>query len=157
MNYRISLRVPFSPGDSAYGRVSQSRVEAQKLLSGLSPEQQKLLLAPASSDGELSVLKKNYGTEEVARLHELKFFKERTGLTTEQVEQLLAQGSHRPRSSNNSPSSTLSNYGAGYINGPETTPALAIVQPANTLGGTSRERFARMQRMIGCTVGPVFQ
>ncbi|WP_422777024.1 Tc toxin subunit A [Pseudomonas mediterranea] len=148
LNYRISLRVPFSPGDSAYGRVSQSRVEAQKLLSGLSPEQQKLLLAPASSDGELSVLKKNYGTEEIARLHELTFFKERTGLTTEQVEQLLAQGSHRPRTSNNSPPSTHSNYGAGYINGPETTPALAIVQPANTLGGTSRERFARMQRMI---------
>ncbi|MBT2341388.1 MULTISPECIES: Tc toxin subunit A [Pseudomonas] len=148
LNYRISLALPFSPGDAAYGRVSQSRVEAQKLLSGLSPEQQKLLLAPVSSDGELRVLEKSYGTKDTRRLHELTFFKERTGLSTEQVEQLLAQGTYFPRTSTNSPPATRSNYGSGYINGPGGTPALAIVQPANTLGGTSRERFARMQRMI---------
>jgi len=148
LNYRVSLQLPFSPGDSPYGRVSQSHVEAQKLLSGLSPEQQKLLLAPASSDLDLGVLKKNYGTEDINRLHDLSFFKERTGLTTEQVEQLLAQGPYSPRVSTNSPPSTFPSHGAGYINGSESEPALAISKASNAFAYGSRERFARLQRMI---------
>ncbi|WHS61087.1 Tc toxin subunit A [Pseudomonas sp. G2-4] len=148
LNYRTSLKLPLSPGDSPYGRVSQSHVEAQKLLSGLSPEQQKLLLAPASSDLDLGVLKKTYGTENTNRLHDLSFFKERTGLSTEQVEQLLAQGAYSPRTSTDSPPSTHANYGAAYINGPESTAALAITKELNAFAYASRERFARMQRMI---------
>ena len=148
LNYRVSLKLPFSPGDSPYGHVSQSHVEAQRLLSGLSPEQQKILLAPASSDLDLGVLKKNYGTENINRLHDLSFFKERTGLTTEQVEQLLAQGVYSPRTSTSSPCSTFPRHGAAYINGPESEPALAITKELNAFAYASRERFARMQRMI---------
>lgn len=134
LNYRVSLKLPFAPGDTVYGVVSQFRTEAQKLLAGLSPEQQKLLLAPAISDLDLSALKKYYGTEDIDRLQEPAFFKERTGLTTEQVEQLLTQGAYSPRTSVNSPPSPHANYGAAYINGPAST--------------QTRERFARMQRMI---------
>lgn len=149
LNYRVSLKLPFSPGDSPYGRVSQSHVEAQRLLSGLSPEQQKILLAPASSDLDLGVLKRSYGTENPNRLHDLSFFKERTGLTTEQVEQLLAQGAYSPRTSTESPSSIhANNYGAAYINGPESTATLTTLKSTDTVIHASRERFARMQRMI---------
>ncbi|AHL32055.1 toxin [Pseudomonas brassicacearum] len=148
LNYRVSLKLPFSSGNSPYGRVSQSHVEAQKLLSGLSPEQQKILLAPASSDLDLGVLKKSYGTENTNRLHDLSFFKERTGLTTEQVEQLLAEGAYSPRTSTRSPRSTFPRHGAAYINGPESEPALAITKELNAFAYASRERFARMQRMI---------
>lgn len=148
LNYRVSLKLPFSAGASAYGAVSQSAVEAQKLLSGLSPAQQKLLLAPASSDLDLRALKKTYGTESVDRLHDLEFFKERTGLTTDQVEQLLAQGAYRARTSTNSPASSHDNYGAAYINGPGSTEALTILKSTKAFTHASRERFARLQRMI---------
>jgi hypothetical protein len=39
LNYRMSRTLPLSPGDLSYGSVFQSRVEAQKLLSGLSAAQ----------------------------------------------------------------------------------------------------------------------
>lgn len=150
LNYRISLKVPFSQDPSAYGGVSESRHEAQKLLSGLSPEQQNLLLAPIASGARLDALKKSYGTQDITRLGQLDFFQERTGLTTDQVEQLLAQGRYSPRSSINSPDATQSVYGASYINGSESTPALRI----ETQGASrvfmqhSDERFDRLQRMI---------
>ena len=148
LNYWVSLKLPFAPGDTVYGVVSQSRIEAQKLLSGLSPEQQKLLIEPPGSDTNLSVLKKSYGTEDINRLHDPEFLKARTGLTTEQLEQLLAQGSYTPRHSTNSPASTHPYYGAGYINWPASTPALAVLAPGNSFANASRERFARLQRMI---------
>ena len=150
LNYRISLQLPFSRGPSAYGRVTTSHVDAQKLLSGLSPEQQNLLLAPSVSSARPDALKKSYGTQDITRLGQLDFFQERTGLTTDQVEQLLAQGRYSPRSSVNSPDATQSVYGASYINGSERTDALRI----ETQGASrvflhySDERFDRLQRMI---------
>lgn len=150
LNYRISLQLPFSRGPSAYGRVTTSHLDAQKLLSGLSPEQQNLLLAPSASSTRPDALKKSYGTQDITRLGQLDFFQERTGLTTDQVEQLLAQGRYSPRSSINSPDSTQSVYGASYINGSERTDALRI----ETQGASrvflhySDERFDRLQRMI---------
>jgi DNA-binding transcriptional MerR regulator len=127
-----------------------SHADAQKLLSGLSPQQQNLLLAPIASDADPSSLKRTYGTEDIKRLAELEFFKERTGLTTEQVEQLLAQGSYSPRISTNSPTSTQVDYGASYINGAGISPALSIEIKANQRVFThhSHERFDRFQRMI---------
>lgn len=150
LNYRISLKVPFSQDPSAYGGVSQSRHEAQKLLSGLSPEQQNLLLAPIASGARLDALKKSYGTEDMAGLHKLEFFKERTGLTTDQVEQLLAQGRYSSRGSINSPDSTQAVYGASYINGPVPGRALDIETQAGerVFANASPERFDRMQRII---------
>lgn len=115
VNYRISLKLPFCQDGSPYGYVSQPPSEAQKLLSGLSPLQQKILLA---SQTDFEVLKKSYGTEEVGRLGDLEFFKERTGLTTEQVEQLLRHGRYSPRVSSNNPPSTRNRQDATYINGP---------------------------------------
>ncbi|SDB51436.1 Tc toxin subunit A [Pseudomonas sp. NFACC13-1] len=150
LNYRISLQLPFSPGPSTYGRVTTSHVDAQKLLSGLSPEQQNLLLAPSASSARPDALKKSYGTQDITRLDQLDFFQERTGLTTDQVEQFLAQGRYSPRSSINSPDATQSVYGASYINGSESTPPLRI----ETQGASrvflhySDERFDRLQRMI---------
>lgn len=148
LSYRASLKLPFAPGDTVYGVVSQSCIEAQRLLSGLSPEQQKLLLEPPGSDSNLSALRKSYATQNIDQLHDLKFFKERTGLTTEQLEQLLAQGIYTPSTSTNSPAATHSNYGTGYVNWPASTPALAIVKPAISFTNASRERLVRLQRMI---------
>ncbi|SFW78508.1 Tc toxin subunit A [Pseudomonas sp. NFACC04-2] len=150
LNYRISLQLPFSPGPSTYGQVTTSHHDAQKLLSGLSPEQQNLLLAPSASSARPDALKKSYGTQDITRLDQLDFFQERTGLTTDLVEQFLAQGRYSPRSSINSPDATQSAYGASYINGSESTPALRI----ETQGASrvfmhySDERFDRLQRMI---------
>lgn len=46
-NYRISRALPTRQnGENEFGRVEHSAVEAQRLLSGLSPEQQQLLIEP---------------------------------------------------------------------------------------------------------------
>lgn len=150
LNYRVSLNLPFSKDRDLYGGVVVNSAEAQKLLSGLSPAQQALLIAPTASQANLSTLKTNYGTENLLRLDELEFFKERTGLTTEQVEELLAQGKCRPRTSINSPLSTRTHYGASYINGGGAIPALAIETQAQqrVFTNNSPERFDRLQRMI---------
>ncbi|MGD8219703.1 Tc toxin subunit A [Pseudomonas thivervalensis] len=150
LNYRVSLNLPFSSNQSLYGEVIFKPAEAQKLLSGLSPAQQALLIAPTASQANLGTLKTNYGTDDIIRLSELEFFKERTGLTTEQVEELLAQGKCSPRSSINSPASAQTHYGASYINGSGATPALAIETQANqrVFSNDSPERIDRLQRMI---------
>jgi len=150
VNYQISLKLAFCQDGSTYGYVSQPPSEAQKLLSGLSPQQQKILLAPLASQTNFEVLKKSYGTEEVGRLGNLKFFKERTGLTTEQVKQLLGHGRYRPHVSSNSPPSTRKRQDASYINGPYAYPALQLETQTTQQGfrNKSYERFDRMQRMI---------
>lgn len=150
VDYRISLKLPFCQDGSTYGEVSQSRIEAQKLLSGLSPQQQKILLAPLASQTDFEVLEISYGTEEVGRLGDLEFFKERTGLTTEQVEQLLGHGRYSPHVSSNSPPSTRSRQDATYINGPYPSPALQLETQTTRQGFSHKsfERFDRMQRMI---------
>lgn len=150
VNYRISRKLPFCQGDSTYGYVSQSSAEAQKLLSGLSPEQQKLLLAPRASAHDLKSLEKAYGTEALADPRSLKLFKEHTGLTTEQVEQLLGHGRYSPRSSTNIPPSPRNRQDATYINEPDTSPALALGPQGDEqgIGNKSYKRFDRMLRMI---------
>lgn len=150
VNYRISLKLAFCQDGSPYGYVSQPPSEAQKLLSRLSPQQQKILLAPLASQTDVEVLKKSYGTEEVGRLGDLEFFKERTGLTTEQVEQLLRHGRYSPRVSSNNPPSTRNRQDATYINGPYASPALQLETQATRQGFSHKsfERFDRLQRMI---------
>ncbi|WP_447768001.1 Tc toxin subunit A [Pseudomonas kilonensis] len=146
VNYRISLKLPFCQDGSTYGHVSQSPVEAQKLLSGFSPAQQALLLAPLASGSDFEALKKAYGTENVGRLGDFTFFKERTGLTTEQVEQLLGHGRYSPCISPHNPPSTRVRQGAAYINGPNASDALTLDPPG--FGNKSYERFDRIQRMV---------
>ncbi|NUT82679.1 Tc toxin subunit A [Pseudomonas brassicacearum] len=150
VNYRISLKLPFCQDGSTYGHVSQSPIEAQKLLSGLSPAQQALLLAPLASEFDFKVLEKAYGTEDIGRLGDFTFFKERTGLTTEQVEQLLAHGRYSPCISTHNPPSTRVHQGAAYINGPNASAALTLETNTNPpgFGNKSYERFDRIQRMV---------
>ncbi|UZE10741.1 Tc toxin subunit A [Pseudomonas sp. B21-053] len=48
LNYRISRLLPlFQSPDNRYGKVSENSAQAQRLLSGLSPQQQQLLIEPA--------------------------------------------------------------------------------------------------------------
>ena len=48
LNYRISLKLPINQrSENDYGAVQNSSFEAQRLLSGLSPQQQKLLIEPS--------------------------------------------------------------------------------------------------------------
>lgn len=48
LNYRISRELPATPGGrTTYGAVQNARLEAQRLLSGLSPQQQALLIEPS--------------------------------------------------------------------------------------------------------------
>ncbi|WPN70063.1 Tc toxin subunit A [Pseudomonas sp. P9_35] len=151
VNYRISLKLPFCQDGSTYGHVSQSPVEAQKLLSGLSPAQQALLLAPLASGSDFEALKKAYGTQDVGRLGDFTFFKERTGLSTEQVEQLLGHGRYRPRSSTHIPPSTRNRQSPAYINGPDTSSPALVLETQTARQGFSHksyERFDRMQRMV---------
>ncbi|TVT84561.1 Tc toxin subunit A [Pseudomonas sp. H3(2019)] len=156
LNYRVSLKLPFSQGGTGYGHVSNAPVEAQKLLSGLSPEQQRILIVSPVTDADLKALEKAYGTKSINRLHELEFFKERTGLATEQVEQVLSQGKYSPRTSTNSPPFPQLRYGAGYINGLETGDDLNIVAPQKNaandtqrvISGGSEKRSARLHRML---------
>jgi hypothetical protein len=154
LNYRASLKLPFS--QNAWDNDDlKSRVNAQRHLSGLSPEQQKLLIMQLDTDTNVDTLKKAYGTENTERLGELEFFKERTGLTAEQVQQVLAQGKHRPRASANSPPSEHANYGASYVNGPiSEQKSKGVLKIAITENKTkeiinrSRTRFHRLQQMI---------
>lgn len=150
VNYRISLELPFCQDGSPYGYVSQPPSEAQKLLSGLSPQQQKILLAPLASDLDFEALEEAYGTKDLAGLRDLKCFRERTGLSTEQVEQLLGHGRYSARSSTHIPPSTRDRQGATYINGPDISSALALETQRDKQGFShdSFERFDRMQRMI---------
>lgn len=153
LNYRASLKLPFS--QNAWDDDLKSRVNAQRHLSGLSPEQQKLLITQLDTDTSVDTLKKAYGTENTERLSELEFFKERTGLTTEQVQQVLAQGKYSPRASANSPPSAHANYGASYINdlifGQKSKGVLTIAITENStkeIINRSRTRFHRLQQMI---------
>jgi hypothetical protein len=126
LNYRTSQTMPFSPGQTKYGSLSQTAIEAQKLLSGLSPEQQKILIEPLDPDVEEKV----YGTKTDDPRMSVERFKECTGLTMEQIDQVLAQGKHRPKNSIHSPGSHRRFYGCEYVNA---APAYnkTIVEPAN--------------------------
>ncbi|WP_454845207.1 Tc toxin subunit A [Pseudomonas farris] len=151
LNYRVSLKLPFSQVEKDL----KSRVNAQRHLSGLSPEQQRLLITKLDTDANVDTLKKAYGIENTERLGELEFFKERTGVTTEQLQQVLAQGKHSPRASANSPPSAHANYGASYVNGPiseqKSKGVLKIAITENKtkeITNRSRTRFHRLQQMI---------
>ncbi|QZP35157.1 Tc toxin subunit A [Pseudomonas sp. DR48] len=111
LNYRVSLTLPFSLGHLKYGSVSMPTSEAQKLLSGLSPEQQKILIEPF----DLEVEVKAYATKEGDPRLSVERFKKLTGLSMEQIDQVLAQGKYRPKNSTNSPLPHRYFYGCEYI------------------------------------------
>jgi len=155
LNYRISLKLPFSLEHSKYGSISTPPSEAQKLLSGLSPEQQQILIEPPDPDVEV----KAYGTKDSDPRHSVERFKERTGLTMEQIDQLLAQGKHRPKDSPHSPVPHRRFYGCKYVNAAsmknkiivdKTTPPTFEFYPVENFDALLR--MVRLQRWTGIPV-----
>lgn len=112
LSYLVSFQKPFSSKDASYGGSSETRTESQKLLSGFSPEQQKLLTSPYDDD----VVWNAYGTTSTKQLWNVKNFKDLTGLTDDKIEQLLACGKYFPTPSINNLWSQRHHYGRLYIN-----------------------------------------
>jgi len=155
LNYQVSLKLPFSLDESEYGSISKPTSEAQRLMSGLSPEQQKILIEPLDPDIEV----KAYGTKVSDPRLSVERFKELTGLTMEQLDQLLAQGKHRPKNSTNSPGAHRKFYGCEYIAAKsarnktivDTTPPLTFkFFPVNCFDLSLR--MVRLQRWTGIPV-----
>jgi hypothetical protein len=139
--YRTSLELPFSGVNSTYGGTSKARIESQKLLSGLSPKQQRLLTAPYDDN----VVWNAYDSKDDERLWDVKSFQELTGLTGDQIEQLLAYGKYYPNWSINNLWSTRHLYGRQYINNKATSIAFSDGQLFYNFHTT---KFNRMLRMI---------
>ncbi|RMN14819.1 hypothetical protein ALQ65_01019 [Pseudomonas syringae pv. coriandricola] len=181
LSYRVSLEVPTTSGyGSDYGKVQHSSAIAQVLMSGAGPEQQSIVLEPAlssqanadtSADLTRQFFKTKYNVDYVDDasnpLNNLNVFLEKTGLDSDGVEALLAIGSHTAYASPNilsakhtadedspleaSLKAIKARFGAGYVNGPTTQPAMATSKDAygiERLINTSVDRFDRLQRMI---------
>lgn len=141
LNYLINLNLPFSGIDSTYGGSSKTRIESQKLLSGLSPGQQKLLTAPYDDN----VVWNAYGSKNSELLWDVNRFQALTGLTTDQIEQLLACGNDYPNNPVHNLWSDRSLYGCLYINR-ASDDQVAVVGPRFV--NLTTARLNRMLRMI---------
>lgn len=171
LSYQASLQVPATvPGGNVYGAVQHPSDVAQMMLSGLSPEQQLILIEPGPSDANsiMNFFKNKYGVDyfndATNPLNELKVFTEKTGLTSSEVESLLAVSNHAPYQSANVQGAGLGSiaasalhpvspgqYGAHYVNWPPAEAAMDIRFSegiAPHLINTSIDRFDRLQRMI---------
>lgn len=157
LNYRLSLTLPLGhTATNNYGVIDQQASVAQQLLSGLSPEQQVLLTEPLWTDSK-SPFTEHYGSNETA-LKKLDHFMRQTGLTSTQVDKLLARGTYQARPSKNVQPALIDAHqthlsGVCYINGLEggSTQRLDLKAHGNgqvELLNTSAERFDRLQRMI---------
>lgn len=170
LSYRVSLQVPATAaGTNTYGAVQQLGALAQLMMTGLSPQQQLILVDPGSANGDaiMSFFKSKYGVDYINDatnpLNQLRVFTEKTGLTASEVEALLAVRSNAPYPSPNVTGTELNGhetvvttadprkYGACYVNGPSTDAAMDIEFSGNAaprLVNTSVDRFDRLQRMI---------
>lgn len=157
LNYRLSLSLPLGQmATNAYGVIHHQAYEAQRLMSGLSPEQQTLLTEPFWTESQ-SAFTAHYGSDEPA-LKKLAHFMQQTGLTSAQADELLARGKYLPRSSKTGLPTHLdtdlaSLHGVCYINGTELDPTKRLNLKTDRNGqvdllNTSAERFDRLQRMI---------
>ena len=157
LNYRLSLSLPLGQtATNTYGVIHHQAYEAQRLLSGLSPEQQTLLTEPFWTESK-SAFKAHYGSDETA-LKKFAHFMQQTGLTSAQADELLARGKYLPRPSTNIQPAPMaaeqaSLHGVYYVNGTaddSSKPLLLITNDDNQveLLNTSAERFDRLQRMI---------
>ena len=111
LSYRISLKLPTSQrAQNTYGVVRHEAYEAQLLLSGLSPAQQVLLTEPfLKRSGDVQAedfFTQHYGTQQQP-LEELPHWLQKTGLTADQTEALLACGKYVPVLSSNVLASAL--------------------------------------------------
>ena len=161
LNYRISLKLPCSAqAESKYGTVHQDVHVAQSLLTLLSPAQQDLLTDKSDwkvTGTELEDLyKKHYGDSQP--ITEQQLFRRHTGLSTQQLHELLAQGSYRPRLSKNVSQSAAQRerdrtVGARFVNVAENSGPMPLELNRESSGqyhlqNTSAQRHDRLQRMI---------
>ncbi|MFJ2334065.1 Tc toxin subunit A [Pseudomonas helleri] len=163
LNYRLSLSLPLGQlATNAYGKVQHEAYEAQRLLSGLSPEQQNLLTEPFwqeskdSKDSKL-VFNAHYGSGK-AELKNLTHFLQQTGLISTQADELLAHGKYRPHLSKNTRSAPINTdlikfYGVCYINDAGNDSNTRLDLKANKDGqiellNCTVKSFDRLQRMI---------
>lgn len=162
LSYRISLKLPLSQrGQNTYGVVGQQAYEAQRLLTGLSPAQQVILTEPFNPKpvGALAAdfFTRHYGCTEQA-LKELALWLQRTELSADQTEALLACGKYRPVLSANVSAAALMptalpfQNGAAFVNGSLTKEPSLSIEPdehgAMQLKNTSWNRYERLHRMI---------
>ncbi|HCN62228.1 MAG TPA: toxin [Pseudomonas sp.] len=154
LNYRLSLSLPLGQLPSnAYGKVFQEAYVAQRLLSELSPGQQTLLTEAFWTESE-SAFDAHYGSGEKA-LTKLAHFMQQTGLTSAQMDELLARGKYLPRPSKNIlPTPKASLYGAYFVNGTTKDDSSKRLDLQTNVDGqiellnTTAEKFDRLQRMI---------
>ena len=157
LNYRLSLKLPLANlSNNIYGVIQHPAYEAQRLLSGLSPQQQTLLNSPLWTPGK-ALFETHYASKEET-LKKLAYFMLQTGLTTDQVDELLARNKYQPKMSRHINLNALEHpenepAGARYVNGPQADnpQRLSLETDANgtvVLLNTSPARFDRLQRMI---------
>lgn len=166
LNYRISLKLPVSQRpENTYGVVSHPAFEAQRLLSGLSPAQQTLLTEAFTSrpgvTRAVDFFTRHYGSDE-SSLKALPHWLQRSELSAEQTEALLACGRSLPVLSANVAASAVPaldtqpalHIGAAYVNAPisvDPQSSLHLESDASgaiSLVNTSWNRFERLHRMI---------
>ncbi|MHC8404351.1 Tc toxin subunit A [Pseudomonas sp. TMB3-21] len=143
LNYRINLNLPFSGIDSTYGGSSKTRIESQKLLSALSPAQQKLLTAPYDDH----VVWNAYGSRNNELLWSVDSFQKLTGLTDDQIEELLADGKYLPNRSINNLWSERHHYGRLYINRGSVGAVMAIDRRFVNFSTARLDCMIRMTRL----------
>ncbi|MBI6853025.1 hypothetical protein YA0002_09630 [Pseudomonas cichorii] len=188
LSYQISLEILGTETQKdAYGALQHNSTVAQIMMSGLSPEQQAIVLAPAlppapppaetaeeTLDDQEDLLtitrffKASYGVNYIHGaanpLDSLSVFIEKTGLTSDSVEALLAVhhyapyvspnvlgGGHNAIGSQATAGALPTQYGACYVNGPTDQAPLALnkdTEGKTRLVNTSLDRFDRLQRMI---------
>lgn len=163
LSYRVSLKVPATLKSNDYGGVQQSSATAQMIMSGLSPQQQALMLELPVPDSDPSLIslffRSKYGSDYIDGaanpLDLVKLFVEKTGLSAQQVETLLAIRNDVPYSSPNalpavSDPALSSAYGAMYVNGPAADPMDMAVDNKHEarLTHTSLDRYDRLHRII---------
>lgn len=149
LNWMISPTLPCSEKKN-HAQAAKSRLHAQTMLSDLSPEQQRILTSPLATDDDYASLKKSYGITSLDSLKEVRIFKANVGLTTDQLDQLLARGKYHPAPSLNETSPAVT-CGTAYINGNTSNSHLTITKGQDgklQLNGACKNRLDRMQRMI---------
>jgi hypothetical protein len=173
LNYKVCQRL--SPFDNP--RYSPVRLKlsatAQRLLSGLSPEQQNLLLTPltdVSDEGVQQFYETHYNhtaalsgqgnrskTQDLlTHLSKAEVFLDRTQLDAGGLQSLLAQKSFAPHRSAAVPGNMVSGHGSVYVNGPDLSLAPmtlvsdkpSVADGSQRLSNTSVDRFDRLHRMI---------
>lgn len=168
LNYLITQHLPFSQHENyLYGSVQGSSLhEAQRMMSGIGPKRQELLLdwptakhlahiendvSASANDKQKEHWKPLYGAVLTAELSVVSTFLERTELNAEQLQDLLAQGKFAaPTDTQTGQSSTAD--AARFVNASVSSshPVMMIdsrQKPARIINATM-ERFERLHRMI---------